>query len=520
MKRLCVIAIFAVLHLALGFAVKAATKLDSVYAHWWQMPTDSLYHKGLDFNNQHHEDSALICFTICADRPVSSMSTQEKSLVVKSLTMSARLYFRFFEYGKAYEQLAKAMTICGDKDMGDCMTGVYMEQGALLMTYAHQKPDSDNFSRAEQAYRKAFWSALKYEQWESLQTAFFNLGNYLYGTHRLSDMRKELDAFIQAPIPSDRLNYDYMRSFHHGLCHILNGDHVKAREAFRKQLTQVADTKHANIYKFEAYTALVKSFAFENKIDSAIHYELIMHKLAVDTHMKDGEVVTARDLATFYQQLGDTAMSARYSDLALRGKDTLLAVNDLDKVSALDFVSQLLKQEARYQRQERLSQWLGAVLISVLVILAALFAFWWFYKRRSNAEPENVQPEAPTVKYQNSSLSEEEKKMLQARIKQILENNDVVYEQSFCLNLLAELCESNPKYISQVINELYGHNFTTLVSSLRVKEACRRMADKANYGNLSLEGIAFSVGFKSRVTMYQAFKKVMGMTPTEYQNSL
>lgn len=237
--------------------------------------------------------------------------------------------------------------------------------------------------------------------------------------------------------------------------------------------------------------------------------------------MKDGEALTARDLADFYTQLGDTLAAKHYADAALRSKDSLLAVNNLDQVSALNFVSQLIKQEARIHRQEQVSQWLTLGLI-VAVVVASLAALWLFVRRkRRNIEPVVPQSEStPMPKYQSSALDDENKQQLKERIQHVLQTSDAVYDQAFCLNQLAELCASNPKYVSQVINELYGCNFTSLISSLRVKEACRRMADKENYGNLSLEGIAFSVGFKSRVTMYQAFKKTMGMTPTDYQKSL
>lgn len=390
------------------------------------------------------------------------------------------------------------------------------------MTYAHQRPTDENFSQAEEAYRKAFWSALKYQQWPSLQTAFFNLGNYLYGVERLSEMRRELDAFIGAAVPADVPGYEYMRSFHQGLCQVLQGNHTAARQAFRKQLRHAPEGQYANIYRFEAYTAMVKSFAFEGRIDSAIHYELLMRRLAIDTHMKDGEALTARDLADFYTQLGDTATASRYNDAALRSKDSLMAVNNLDKVSALNFVGQLLRQEARMQRQQLISRWLVIGLIAVSAIAVLLIVLWWlmWHRRKADTGMDVPQESSPVVKYRSSALGDQEKLTLKEKIRHVLEDDEAVYQPTFCLNQMAELCGSNAKYISQVINELYGCNFTTLIRSLRVKEACRRISDKANYGNLSLEGIAFSVGFKSRVTMYQAFKKEIGMTPTEYQNSL
>lgn len=77
-------------------------------------------------------------------------------------------------------------------------------------------------------------------------------------------------------------------------------------------------------------------------------------------------------------------------------------------------------------------------------------------------------------------------------------------------------CESNSKYVSQVIADRYGHGFSQLLSDNRVKEACRRIDSDPKYLQLTVEAISANVGFKSRVTFLTGFKRVTGLTPSQY----
>ena len=87
---------------------------------------------------------------------------------------------------------------------------------------------------------------------------------------------------------------------------------------------------------------------------------------------------------------------------------------------------------------------------------------------------------------------------------------DNICNPDFSLGRLVELCNTNQKYVSQVINERSGKNFGTLLATYRVEEACRRMSDAEHYG----------VGFKNRFTFINAFKRVKGVVPTEYAASM
>ena len=93
---------------------------------------------------------------------------------------------------------------------------------------------------------------------------------------------------------------------------------------------------------------------------------------------------------------------------------------------------------------------------------------------------------------------------------------DVICQQDFTLAKLAKMIDSNTSYVSQVINEKYGMTFSNLLGHFRVREACCRMDDVEHYGKMTIEAISESVGFRSRVTFFSAFKREIGMSPSDY----
>ena len=108
------------------------------------------------------------------------------------------------------------------------------------------------------------------------------------------------------------------------------------------------------------------------------------------------------------------------------------------------------------------------------------------------------------------------KENLKTRIIAIMSEEEIFCKQGFSLNELSQLCESNPKYVSQVINEKLDKTFPQYLNETRIKVARSRMLDYDNYGNLTLEAIASSVGYNSRTAFSRTFKQITGLTPTEF----
>ena len=84
---------------------------------------------------------------------------------------------------------------------------------------------------------------------------------------------------------------------------------------------------------------------------------------------------------------------------------------------------------------------------------------------------------------------------------------------------VAEHLKITPNQLSHILNTVIGKSFYDYVNEFRVKEVTSMLKDP-NHIHLTLEGIAYEAGFNSKSTFNAVFKKVKGMTPKQYRQSL
>ncbi len=121
-------------------------------------------------------------------------------------------------------------------------------------------------------------------------------------------------------------------------------------------------------------------------------------------------------------------------------------------------------------------------------------------------------------KYSNSNLSYEQKREILNDLTEKMEKKHLYRNPNITLELISELLKTNRTYISQVINEETSGNFMSFVNSYRIKEARRMLADDS-YNNLTIEAIARHVGFNSKSSFNNFFKKSTGITPSYFQKN-
>ena len=92
-----------------------------------------------------------------------------------------------------------------------------------------------------------------------------------------------------------------------------------------------------------------------------------------------------------------------------------------------------------------------------------------------------------------------------------METSAEIYQQDFSLEKMAAMLGIHTRTASRVINEVFGINFSTLLSQYRIEEACRRLSSP-EYANVTVD-----IGFRSRSNFAMVFKKFTGVSPNEYQ---
>jgi len=117
-------------------------------------------------------------------------------------------------------------------------------------------------------------------------------------------------------------------------------------------------------------------------------------------------------------------------------------------------------------------------------------------------------------KYAGSGLTERQKKLLVRKLEKLMKEK-IYLNEKLSIDEVAEKLETNSKYLSQVINETHGQNFYTYINTYRVREAQRLLKDSKNQ-KYSIQGIARLAGFSSKSSFNEAFRRIIGMTPSQF----
>ncbi len=88
------------------------------------------------------------------------------------------------------------------------------------------------------------------------------------------------------------------------------------------------------------------------------------------------------------------------------------------------------------------------------------------------------------------------------------------------LEKVAFTLSSSTHKLSAIFNNVYKMTFADFVNGQRIKSIQLQMADTEAMRNFTIEALAKQTGFASRSAFYNAFKKIVGVSPAEYRNTL
>ena len=125
--------------------------------------------------------------------------------------------------------------------------------------------------------------------------------------------------------------------------------------------------------------------------------------------------------------------------------------------------------------------------------------------------------EGPVIKYQKSSLLEENKDIILKAIIHQMKEEKFFLKSTASLSGLSKEIRQSSHHVSQVINEKLDQTFFGLIASYRVEEA--KVILKSDLGKkLTIEEIAERVGYNSKSAFNTTFKKITSQTPSFYRD--
>ncbi|WP_242457701.1 helix-turn-helix domain-containing protein [Pedobacter sp. BS3] len=88
-------------------------------------------------------------------------------------------------------------------------------------------------------------------------------------------------------------------------------------------------------------------------------------------------------------------------------------------------------------------------------------------------------------------------------------------KQGFTVNELALALQIPLHHLSYVLNHYYKQRFTDFINTCRVNYVKKRL-EREDWRSFTLEALANEAGFASRSTFFTSFKKVTGLSPSQY----
>ncbi len=151
--------------------------------------------------------------------------------------------------------------------------------------------------------------------------------------------------------------------------------------------------------------------------------------------------------------------------------------------------------------------WFPILIIGIILLLVLVFFFYRLYIYMQ------IKKKKEALRYSNAYLDDESVNQLNEKLIELLAKEKYYLEADLSLQKLAELLDTRPNYLSQVINTKHNCNFREFINAYRIIEAKELLKDTY----LKIEAVAYDSGFNSLSTFNAAFKKVTGITPSQYR---
>ena len=478
--------------------------------------------------------------------------------VAKHLKLGDDCY-RKGDYTDALEHYVKGLKKGEASGCGDSLAVFYKNIGNIYCLF-------EDYERGETYYRQGLEYCRKYGDRQTEAKILINLTGISTFMNDAGKARAYYRQLERLGLKDDGVT-GFMTKFNLGLLQLSEKRYRAAADNYLDLAAKAAAKGLPPIYLCSAYQQAYKAYLGMGWTDSAFYYMKKCERTAEDNNIQYRHTELFKDLSSYYNDKGNVHASQQYKARYLALKDSVYNMREFDAAKHAQFLYEMDKidreikglktQSEEYRRtvarQRAILAGIITVVLTVCVFLVIIYrqkrklhiSYGHLYsvnrkyverleemQRRTSAYKERINAQADEIKrlnealgqqaertgkYSSSGLADDTRLSLADAIMNAMENRKEFCNSDFSLAKLAETVGSNSKYVSQVINDTFGKNFSNYVNEYRVNLACMRLADFESYGNYTISAIAESVGFKSYSTFNNVFTKITGITPSMYQ---
>lgn len=547
-------AVVAAVLMALPALTASSYDVSYYFAKLAKVGNDNVIAIGDDYLQRDSMLPALAAYSVVISRYNSKAEEVDPGDVTHAYNCSGIIHFHMASYDRSYACFTNAMKTATQEEL----PSIYGNMASLYFIYS-------DYDTALKYVDKSFNMSLRQKDYEQLSSSLENVIAIYQAKGNVGKIKPYLERFLNVGNATNNLHWRHTRQIALGMQEMIKGNTDGAMACFLKTLDILLGKgdKKANT-PTSLTQPIISTYGFlamvcESKGDyaGAIGYTLKAQHLAARHGYLMEKMSAMKDLADYYQKTNQPHRALESSRHYIELKDSMLDSRTYGKIKDIEYsfkidayekeMTQLAQQRARRTRLLVVAAFFFVVLAVLLIVVVKKNKSLnernrQLYLRNresldsldeqkrmlsrlvqlSRQHDETGKHEArdgvdSNEKYSTSHLVDDDKKdRLMLSIQQIMEDTKVISDEAFSLDRLSQLVDSNPKYVSQVINERMKCNFATYLGRMRIQEICKRITDTEHYGNITMEAIAQDVGISSYSTFYRLFKKVTGLTPSQY----
>ena len=510
-----------------------------------RLTTAELMLRGQDFlQNKGWVDSAMVCYSIVANRAQdNNLESKEMYQIARALNNLGYIYATYYyDFQKAYENLNKSMELSKLYGFDNNLAYSYLNMASIFDNRNRLFANDALSTEALDNTKLAFDFAVKAQEWNVAVTSIYNMLEMIHNKADFELITPDLTRFKNLQLTDSVEMLQCTRMFCKATEAFQAGQYQQALNYYEKMLGEaqkITTNRQQCVIKAMQQKAAV--LAVMRHYEEAISCLREVEHIALDHSMQSELIDNYRAMAQVYDAMGNQKMAEQLDYKFLKARDEFIKKSHAEMVEKSRFLDemrrvndQVAQIQAKHERAHQLL--LMMTLIAVIILIAMVLLVRSNIKQRNyirHLYEKNVQlldvkvtaeqPASHSVEKQEDSapkyqsqLDQESKDRLFERIKDVMNDIAIICKPDFSLQQLAIQVGSNYKYVSQVVNERYGKSFKQVLNEQRVLEACRILNDPNQSAHLTIEAIAANLGFNSRSNFTVTFKRITGISPSDF----